>query len=232
MPTLRFLPPFRSSCLLVFACLLGCDGPKVEQNEAVSAPRRFIYRASPPRVATHLPENFSQWSRVLQSQHTEMQALQAKLAEKREIHLANHFDDFLKADLSTLAAEPLASLWHFADKGYFTIERRIVKRLLEDRLAESDPQLNPAKGSNIGERAALFAKQNELKIRDLRTAAELYDALQAKGEFPIPQPANPEELEALRKLAADKLQGTRQEITTLDAEIQQLQQTLNKNLAP
>jgi hypothetical protein len=206
----------------------GCHEPPAKETKpAVPLSRRFVYVPPPPRVATHLPENFAQWTRVLNVQQQEMQQLQAKLATHQEIHLTNQFDAFLQSDLAGLPAEQLASLWHFADKGYFTVERRIIKRLLQDRLAENNPKLEPAKGQNIADRAALLAQQNELKLRDLRTASEMYASID-KGAFHIPQPADAEQLEALRSLAKAKLESTGQEMAKLDQEIEQLRAKLNE----
>ncbi len=227
----RTSPPAVSAGWAVFGLflLVGCNREvqTPPRNLESLFPRGYVYVPPPRRVATELPASISSWNKVLALQHKEMQETQARLAAAQEIHLANRFDDFLLADTATLAAEQLASLWHFADKGYFTLERVIMKKLLQDRLAENEPLLDPARGQNIEERASLLAKQNELKLRDLRTASEMYEGVTKHGEFNIPTPANPEQLDALRELTKAKLEATRKELATLDAEISNLQAELN-----
>jgi hypothetical protein len=216
---------------LLFALLLvGGERLRSPKPQIAEPPppqvKRFVYVPPPPRKATHLPADFNQWTKILASQHQEMQLLQQKLSTDQEIHLANRFDEFLQLDLSVLNPEQLGSLWHFADKGYFTIERRIILRLLEDRLRENDPHQDPAQGQDISQRAALLAKQNELKLRDLRTATELYESLNTK-EFPLPDAVNQEQLAALLTLTSQKMDATRAELAQLDQQIETLKTQLN-----
>jgi hypothetical protein len=209
---------------LVGLVVVSCEKAPPSKTDG---PRRFVYVSPPPRVASSVPEGLTNWIRVLNTQREEMLSLQEKLAAEQEIHLTNKFDDFLKADPATLGREELATLWHFADKGYFTVERRIIIKLLEDRLAEKSSQASG--GDAMLERAKSLAEQNEMKLRDLRTASEMYAAVH-KGEFYVPEVLDAEGMETLQGMVRDKLNAAAAEVAKLESRIKELQSQLNERL--
>jgi hypothetical protein len=140
--------------------------------------------------------------------------------------MMHKFDDFLSADLNNLGKDELASLWHFADKGYFTVERKIVIKLLQDRLSERS--VPNASADPIVQRAQYLAEQNELRLRDMRTAAAMFDAVHEK-QFHVPEHLNQQEIESLRSLTGQQLQAAKREIAVLDKQLHDLMEQLNES---
>jgi hypothetical protein len=214
---------------LAFAALgtvafVACEKSPPPRSDAT---RRFVYVSPPPRVATSVPDGLTNWIQILNAQREEMLTLQEKLASQQEIHVTNKFDDFLKTDPTTLGREELAALWHFADKGYFTVERDIVIKLLEDRLGEKQGQ--PGGGDAMLERARTLAEQNELKLRDLRTANEMYAKVH-QGEFHVPATLDAQGMETLQGMVREKLTTASLEVSKLEERIRDLQTRLNERL--
>jgi hypothetical protein len=106
--------------------LTGCA-----KEEAPPPPlKRFIYIAPPKPVATRVPAETFEWVLMAQKLQADIEALESRLAKTQEIYQQNSFDGFLEMDVSGLGVEHLASLWHFAEKGYFTVVREILLKLL------------------------------------------------------------------------------------------------------
>jgi hypothetical protein len=185
-------------------------------------PKRFVYVSPPPPKATHVPEGMSQWLGLLGELRQQISELEARLQDASKVHRETSFDELLKVDLSTLGNDQLAYLWHFADKGYFTLEREVKLKLLEDQQTRPATTLNAP--SNIAERAQVLAARYEDHLQDLQLAVELY-AKTKDVEFHIPNQLDAEQADILKGMVTEKLARASEECATLDQRIEQLQQS-------
>jgi hypothetical protein len=212
--------PVRPSLWIWLAfSLAGCD-PAAVDTTPQAAPKRFVYVAPPPPMATHVPEGMSQWLGLLHDLQAQISELETKFQEASTVHRETAFDELLKVDPSTLGNDQLAYIWHFADKGYFTLEREIMVKLLQDKATRESATV--AKPSNIADRAQVLAARYEDHLRDLQLAIEMY-AKTKDVEFSIPNQLDAEQTDILKGMVVEKLERARQECITLDIRIEQLQ---------
>ncbi len=200
--------------VVISLVLSGCgdSGPPQE-------PRRFVYPLPPPRVATHLPEGLGEWLKLLDEMRRQIADLEGKVSEHLALHRATPFDAFLQLDPAGLPKDQLSYLWHFADKGYFTVEREIIVRILEERHRNAT---QPSAAGNIADRARNLALEYEQRLNDLQAASELYEKTK-QGDFHVPATLNDEQLDVLRDMVREKLAAVRTEVARLDARIAELQ---------
>jgi len=218
---LRLHPPARLLAVLFF--LVSCG-----EKEAPPEPKRFVYPLPQPRVATHVPEGLGEWLKLLEEMRRQIGSLEEKIAEHQQLHQATPFDEFLGLDPAALQKDQLSYLWHFADKGYFTVEREIIIKILESRRAGGNV---PEAATNIADRAKNLASEYEQRLNDLQTASELYEKTR-QGEFHVPGRLNDEQLDVLRGMVREKLATARAEVARLDARIAELQGPVSEPPGP
>jgi hypothetical protein len=199
------------------ACFLsGCG-----RDELPEAPKRFVYPPQPAPVATKVPADTHEWVGLAKKIQEDLTDVEKRMDEDQKIFRENSFDAFLDMDLSTMEKDQLAYLWHFADKGYFTVEREIMVKILEDR------QVRPVAldaGGNIAHRAQRLAETYQNRLHDFKTALELYQKTKM-GDFHIPGGLDQEQIEVLRDMVREKLAEARRETSRLDARIAELTPT-------
>lgn len=159
----------------------------------------------------------------------DLSSLEAKLQEHQQIFQDNPFDTFLEAELGGLSRDQLAYLWHFADKGYFTVQREILLRLLEDRL-EHHGEATPT-AATIADRAKNLALKYEQRLRDLKTAVELYEKTQ-QGDFHVPTTLTDDQMAVLRDLVAEKLVAAKKQAAELDEKIATANERIQNSSGP
>jgi hypothetical protein len=213
---LRKLPCWGT--LVVAACLVtACDSGRETDPPA---PKPFVYVEPPKPVATHVPAGMSAMIDQLAELREKIAELEMELTEVSTVHRETSFDDLLNLDPDTLGNDQLSYLWHFADKGYFTVERLIMIQILEDRLNHDDVSL--AGAANIAERAKALSKRYEAQIRELQLAVDLY-AERNTQQFNIPENLTAEQTDLLRGMVKEKLSVAKQECAVMDAKIDHLQ---------
>lgn len=143
----RFFPPCRTSggdgrprlgksvgrsvgALLMLLSLNACR-PSDENAANAGGPPAYVAPAPEPRRNPHPSPEVHQWLQASQSVRTQLAKLHAELASLQQIHLENHFDDFLKLDPATMEPAQLYYLQHFLEHGHFRIERETLLQLLE-----------------------------------------------------------------------------------------------------
>ncbi len=211
---------FLRACWLAGAVagLTSCDN-----STAVAPPeepKRFVYVSPPPPKATHVPEGMSQWLGLLGELQQQISELETRLQDASKVHRETSFDELLKVDINTLGNDQLAYLWHFVDKGYFTLEREIKLKLLADQQTRPTTTLNAP--SNIAERAQVLAARYEDHLRDLQLAVEMYAKTQ-NVEFHIPNQLDEEQRNVLKGMVTEELARASEECATLDQRIEELQ---------
>ncbi len=216
----RFLRAALPACLLLTAC-----DPVDDPSAAV--PSRFkAPLPEPRRTATPNPDN-ARWLAAWRELRSQLAPLEKKLADLQQVHLENHFDSFLDMDPETIDKDQLCTLFHFLERGYFTVERRILLHLLERRAERaSEPAAIPAgMKSGLRERIIAAMQSDELRMVDLETALDFYGRT-AAGDIQIPETLTPEEESELRTTVAGMLDETRESIDELDAKITALRVTV------
>lgn len=217
-PWTRLCHRLRTSLLVIGAVVCcGCDSQPPPATE--EAPKRFVYVAPPPPKATHVPEGTGQWLQLLKDLQEQIHTMEDRLEEASAVHRETSFDELLNADLETLGNDQLAYLWHFADKGFFTLEREIMLKLLEDQ--KSRPTSTVAAPSNIAERAQALSERFEAHLRDLELAVSMY-AKTKDVEFHIPNHLDAEQTDILKGMVAEKLAQARDACAAMDARINEL----------
>lgn len=184
---------------------------------------RFVPPTPQPRRTLHPQPELIQWVTAWQGVQKQVSSLQQELQQLQQIHLDNHFDSFLGLDPDSLDLSRLASLFHFLERGYFTIEREILVRLLERRIArQSSPvALPPEQPASLRDRVAGAMQRDELRTVDLETALEFYRR-PGGAEFTIPDALSETEAAELRSTVASMLTETRRRIESLDRRIADL----------
>jgi hypothetical protein len=194
----------------------------VEEKPAAG---RYVPVLPEPRRAAHPQPEVVAWVAAWQGVREQVAALQSELAERQRVHVENHFDGFLELDPETLDHERLCSLFHFLERGYFTIEREILVRLLERRIERAaTPMVLPGEGRvTLKERIAAAMQSDELRTVDLETALEYY---RRPGDeaFTIPEGLTEDETAELRAAVVEMLEATRRRIRELDVRIAALKE--------
>ena len=201
--------------------LVGCDNAAAPAESP--APQRFIYVEPPKPVATLVPEGMSQWIDTLAELNQEMEAVEQKFTTVSTVHRETSFDELLQIDPNTLSNDQLCYVWHFSDKGYFTVEREIMLNILEERSIRESVSTSTA--SNIAERAQRLTERYRSHLSELRLAIDLYEKTQTQ-QFTVPNILDAEQLEVLRGMVVEKLGQAKTECDVLDARIADLRASL------
>jgi hypothetical protein len=149
--------------------------------------------------------------------------LEKEFNEAQQFYRDNPVDEFLELDPWALPTDQLAYLRHFCEKGFFTVEREILLKLLERQFDRSS---NAAAGlSGASNRLAQAVTERETRLLNLREAVELYRRGR-DAEVIVPVNPTPEQDQALRAEVVDRLVAVRRQRESLDARIIELQALL------
>ena len=216
---------------LALAGALATACSPVEEPPPPVAP--FRAPAPAPRRNPNPHPELALWVTAWQGVQAQAAALQTEMQRLQQIHVENHFDSFLTLDPETLDLERLCSLFHFLERGYFTIEREILVRLLERRVqrAESPVGLPPAGRASLKDRISAAMQREELRLVDLETALEVY-RLPGEEPFIIPESLTEEETAELRAAVSSLLAQARSRIAALDTRIAELRARAGLPAAP
>ena len=201
--------------------LTAC-GP-VEENPG--PPGGVVYVAPPlePRRNSSPSPDVHRWLEASASVRIQLATLREELAGLQQLHVENHFDDFLALDPDTLEPGQLYYLHHFLERGYFRIEREILIQLLESRRARAatSAPAQPAP-ADIAARLQAGLQRDETLLIDLETAIARY---RSPGDEPFQIPAILTETEVadFRTKVTAALKAERLKISGLDARIASLQ---------
>jgi hypothetical protein len=149
--------------------------------------------------------------------------LEKEFAESQQFYRDNPVEEFLDLDPWTLPADQVAYLGHFCDKGFFTVEREILIKLLENRFDRAS-----SAGAGLPKASARLANaviDRETRLRSLREAVELYRRGR-DSEVVVPVNPPPEQDQAARAAVVDKLAAIRRQIEALDRRIAELRALL------
>jgi hypothetical protein len=209
-------------------CLLPACGP----DEPAVTPRA-PFRAPPPETRkTDRParEN-SLWLQAWRDLRERIQPLTEQMLELQKFFAENNLDPLLELDPATLETDRLCSLFHFLERGCFTVEREILVELLERRLTRPQTALSAADGRRLRLKDHLAAamQRDEQRLMDIESAIVRYQAVTG-GDFHIPESLTPEELYELRTTVRRMMDETRHAVDQLDARIASLQAQLNPAL--
>lgn len=205
----RFLHVAAPACLLIAGCRPVEERPSTGLRFSAPLPEAR-------RAAATAPEN-AQWLAAWRSLRETLEPLEQQLASAQQVHIENHFDAFLELDPDTLANDQLCSLFHFLQRGYFTVERQILIDLLERRLRRAETPVSiPQEGKpRLKDRLAAAMQRDELRLVDLDTALEYYRQ-PGDDNFQIPESLTDDELEELRTTVSNMLDTTRASIAEMD----------------
>jgi hypothetical protein len=184
-----------------------------------------------PRAARITAATFD-WVYRLRESSLVMDQLDKQFGDVQAFHRDNQLDEFLDLDAWTLPVDQLCYLNHFCEKGFFTVEREILVRLLENKLtrrtsAAGDGLTATAVPSLVAARLQSVVITHEQRIADLRDAIDLYRRGR-DGQITVPDTLTPEQDQNFRALVVQKLAGERHKRDELDRRIAQLQQMLSK----
>jgi len=203
-------------CAAVPACLVltACEP---QDNPAAVRPR---YQAPllPPRRAENPDPANAQWLAAWRELRTQLSPLEEKLAALQQVHAQNNFDAFLGLNPATLSHEQLCSLFHFLQRGYFTVERRVLIHLLERRLDRKATSFAiPANGKlTLKDHLANAMHRDEIRMVDLETAIQYYEEV-GDANFHVLAGLTEEESAELQSAVSEMLAKTRADITGMDA---------------
>lgn len=199
--------------------LAGC-GP-VEEKAGPSGGVNYV---APPvearRNPTPAPE-VHRWLEASTSVREQLSSLRKELAGLQQIHVENHFDDFLNMDPANLAPAQLCYLQHFLERGYFRIEREVLVQLLEARQARITRTQAAATGKDIAGRLEAALQRDETIIIDLETAIARYRTA-GDEPFQIPEILTESGVASLRETVTAKLGAERTKIAGLNRKISEL----------
>jgi hypothetical protein len=203
------------ACLVLTAC-------EPQDNPAAVRPR---YQAPllPPRRAENPDPANAQWLAAWRELRAELSPLEEKLAALQQVHAQNNFDAFLGLNPATLSHEQLCSLFHFLQRGYFTVERRVLIHLLERRLDRAATSFAiPANGKlSLKDHLANAMHRDEIRMVDLETAIQYYEEI-GEANFQVSGSLTEEESAELRSAVSEMLAKTRTDITEMDAKLARL----------
>lgn len=202
-------------CCLAVLLLTACD--PVEEKPGPPGGEAYIAPPAEARRNPHPSPEVHHWLEASASVRNHLVGLRRDLAGLQQIHLENHFDDFLALDPATLEPGQLCYLSHFLDRGYFRIEREILLQLLgshRDRPAAARAPAN----SGIAGRLQAGLQRDETILIDLEAAIARY---RAPGDEPFQIPAilTKAQVEEMRGKVTGLLAEERKQIAELDAKI-------------
>ena len=203
-------------CLLLAACT-PTDDPS-----AVEASRFRVPLPEARRTANPDPEN-ARWLAAWRDLRSRLNPLEEKLAGAQNTLSENQLDSFLQLDPESLEKDDLCSLFHFLERDYFTVERRILIHLLERRFQRSGSMvaIPPKTKTRFRDRLSVAMQRDELRMVDLEAALEYYREPGADN-FQIPDSLTDEEMSELRTAVSDMLEKTRDTIAEMDGKIDDL----------
>jgi hypothetical protein len=207
--------PARLFCAIAPVCLLlpACD----PVDSPSPAPARYKAPKLETRRATAAkPENVL-WLNAWRNLRTDLEPLQEKLSSLQQFHADNRFDSFLGIDPETLDDVQLCTLYQFLERGYFTVERRILIDLLKrrlERIAEPAPQTE----SSLKDRLAGAMHHDELRMMDIETAIDYYKKT-STADLQIPNSLSDTEREELLTNVNRMVEKARSEVAEMDAKI-------------
>ena len=192
-------------------------------EEPPGPPGGAAYSAPPaqPRRNLQPSPDVHRWLEASSSVRLQLSSLRAELATLQQLHVENHFDDFLALDPASLEPGPLCYLQHFLDRGYFRIEREILLQLLSSRQARAAASLSPPP-TDLPARLQAALQRDETLLIDLEAAIARY---RAPGDDPFLIPAILTEaaLAEQRQQVASQLAAERLYLKDLDQRIAALQ---------
>lgn len=209
----RFAGAFAAVCLLP-----ACDPV---DDPAAAAPPKFKAPPPEPRRTDSPSRDTAQWLTAWRELREQLAPLEEKLGSMQQLHMENHFDSFLGLNPETLGKDQLCSIFHFLERGYFTVERQILLHLLQRRAARGEEgtlSIPVEGGGRLRDRIIAAMQRDELRIVDLETAIEFYSR-SGVADIPIPQSMSQEELGELRAAVTGMMDETREKIIAMDAEI-------------
>jgi hypothetical protein len=208
-------------CAASFVLLAACE----PRESAEGPPKPFRAPIPEPRRTLHPDPSNAQWLAAWRDLRSRLAPLEERLAELQEVHTENNFDAFLDLDPASLTTGQLCSLFHFLQRGYFTVERRVLVHLLERRLDRTaSPLAIPANGkSALRDHLAAAMNRDEIRMVDIETAIDFYEQT-GEANFQIPGELTEEEQAELRGAVGELLEEARSEIAELDAKIADLKE--------
>ena len=215
--------------------LVSCDEPQSDTGDVDEQSREPIPFALPEkRVRTRIirPEAY-RFLEAITEMEGQIKGLETSLADTQELHEDYDFDQFMATDPASTDKETLFSLAHFCDAGYFTVQRKVMLHLLEQKVARKDNDawtaLNTPGRKDLEQRLAEAMLYREEHIMDLEEVIHLFDTRQGADEFYVPGYVSPEQVEALRAEVISKLEQQRQIAAELDLEIERLSESFELN---
>jgi hypothetical protein len=200
------------------ACLFFAACDPVDDPQA--KPRHWQPPPEPPRRAVNADPANARWLAAWRELRKQLAPLEARLAELQKIHTESQFDGFLTLDVDSLGVEQLSSLYHFLQRGYFTVERRVLIHLLERRLDRTDSSLAIPSGLGrpLKDNLATAMHRDEIRMVDLETAIRFYEET-GDANFQVPTVLTEEETAELRDVVSGMLDKARSEIEAMDKKI-------------
>lgn len=217
-----------SCCALV---LSSCDdsGRVIESRSGFTTREPIQLEMPERRVGKRdiTPETY-RFLEAIGKMEAQISDLEVDLDKAQELHESYDFDAFLNLDPWTVEKESLFYLSHFCDAGHFTVQRKVLLSLLEQRVIrkrnESLREASPDGRKDLEQRLAEAMLFREERIMDLEHVLHVYDTRQGAQEFIVPDYVSPEDLETLRANVAERLGQQRALVVELDQEIALLKQ--------
>jgi len=214
--------------LLALALTLTACDPVEEKPGPPGGAAYVAPPPGPPRSAPPAPE-VHRWLEASTSVRTQLARLREELSGLQQIHVENHFDNFLQLDPATMDPGQLCYLRHFLERGYFRIERELLLQLLESRRARAATPSSPA-AQDIPGRLQAALQRDETLLIDLEAAIARY---RSPGDEPFQIPAilTEPQVEALRTTVSGLLNEERKTVASLDQKIRALRGSSAKTAA-
>lgn len=211
----RLLRAAAPACLVLTACDPMAGPPP-------AAPVRYH---APPldtrRSVTPKPEA-SRWLTAWRSLREEIEPLREKLEGLQAFHANTQFDSFLQLDPETMDKDQLSTMFHFLQRGYFTVQRRLLIDLLNRRLDRGDDAVPETEGPPmLKDRFIAAMHRDELRMLDIETAIEYYSEA-GNADIQLPNSLTDAEHEELLSTVNRMVEKTRAEVVAMDAEIKSL----------
>jgi len=208
---------------LCFAVVLAAGVAWTNHSGPTSPPTysTAATQPSPPKkTRPHPRPELFDWLNRLRETQVVTDQLEAEFADAQQFYRDYALDEFLEFDPWSLGADEVATLTHFCDHGFFTVEREILIRILERKILDQ-PADAPRVPEGAAARLEAAAQDRESRLASLREAAELYRRGRS-AEIIVPANLTPEEDQARRARLVDKLATVRRERDRLDARIAEL----------